>query len=68
MKSDKPAKEVNKKGGFQGKLLSIIILLAGLLSASYVATGTWDFDGQFKQISTVIRKFLPEVYILVSKL
>ena len=61
MKSTENKKEDLKSGYLHGRILSIIILLTGLLSASYVATGTWDFDGQLKQFSTLIRKVLPTV-------
>jgi hypothetical protein len=56
----------NKKGFFSSTLASLFILFLGVLSASYLSTGTYDFGGQFKKISSIYRRLVPGVMFSVS--
>lgn len=61
-KSTGDAKEELKKKSrtCSSSLFSLSIFILGLVSASYLATGTLDFGGQFKHIKAAYKRFLPE--------
>lgn len=63
-KSTGDAKEELKKKSrtCSSSLFSLSIFILGLVSASYLATGTLDFGGQFKHIKAAYKRFLPEVH------
>ena len=51
----------NKRRKCSSSLFSLFIFVLGLVSASYLATGTLDFGGQFKHIKAAYKRFLPGV-------
>ncbi|KAJ3370422.1 Methylcrotonoyl-CoA carboxylase subunit alpha, mitochondrial [Kappamyces sp. JEL0680] len=53
----KKEKKTAKSTTLSGWLLSLIVLVAGLLSASYLTTQTFDFGGKYKQLEMFYRKF-----------
>jgi dihydrofolate reductase len=54
-KEEKKPAPTPQKSKFGNFLLSIILLILGTISASYLSTNTWDFGGQFAKIQ---RKYL----------
>lgn len=57
--SKKEINEAKKKDILSSSFISLLILALGVLSASYLSTGTFDFGGKFKKISSIYRGFLP---------
>lgn len=68
----KPA-QIKKKSMFSNLFLSLLLLVAGLLSASYLTTETLDFGGQFKKLKNIysekvgVQHDLMKVFLVLMK-